>query len=64
MGVVSPHASKDMRHVSEVALHIVLLESGSIGLQCAHTDTVGKHLEIWDGAEDLGDVWGDGETVT
>ena len=48
----------------EVSLHSALIGVGAVARQCAHSDVVCKHLEIWDGVGDPGDVWGDGELVT
>ena len=48
----------------EVSLHGALIDVGAIARQCAHSDAVCKHLEIWYGVGDPGEVWGDGELCT
>ena len=45
-GVFGPHASRDLFHVTEVALHSAILDNGVVSHQCAHSDTVYEHFEI------------------
>ena len=61
-GVLGLPSRKDLCHVAEVSLHSVLLDTGSVGSQCAYSDKIYKYLEIWDGVVYPGEVWGDGKT--
>ena len=61
-GYASPYAGKYMCHVTEVALHGVLLGSRAVSCQNSHTNPVCKHLEVGYRVGDTGKFQDEGKS--